>query len=55
VRDGVVDLDPTDEVVDAVWVRPAEIALAEAAPAEVVPEAAVAAADAAPETLPEGE
>jgi NAD(P) transhydrogenase subunit alpha len=50
VRDGVVDLDPTDEVVDAVWVRPAE-----GAPAEVVPAADVAAADAAPETLPEGE
>jgi NAD(P) transhydrogenase subunit alpha len=47
VRDGVVDLDPTDEVVDAVWVRDV--------PAAVEPAAVAPAADTEPETLPEGE
>ncbi|MGV8978138.1 MAG: NAD(P) transhydrogenase subunit alpha [Cellulomonas sp.] len=55
VVDGAVKLDPTDEVVDAVWVRPAAVPSEVVVPAEDVPVEAVAAAGAAPETLPEGE
>lgn len=59
VRDGALALDPEDEVVGAVWVRPATPTVASDAPAATaapaVPDAPAAAGAPAPATLPEGE